>query len=178
MGMKFVMPEVVTSQFHLREGDTVADFGAGRGFFLRPLADVVGETGEVYLCEIQKELVEFVGEQIRLSGYTHAKTAWCDLEEAGGIPVKDGAFDAGILVNTLFQLEDKEAAAVEMVRTVRPGGKLLVIDWTDTVTGMGPGPDQLVSLADCAALFESHGCILEREFEAGAHHYGVAFRKV
>lgn len=33
---KFVIPEVVTSQFLLREGDAVADFGAGSGFFLKP----------------------------------------------------------------------------------------------------------------------------------------------
>jgi len=176
--MKFVVPEVVTSQFHLREGDSVADFGAGRGFFLRPLADVVGDSGSVYLCEIQKDLIEHVGEQIRLSGYTHAKTAWCDLEENAGIPVADSTFDAGILVNTLFQLEDKQTAIAEMVRTVRPGGKVLVIDWTDTVPGMGPTPDRVVSQGDCTALFESHGCIFEREFDAGAHHYGLAFRKV
>lgn len=176
--MKFVVPETVTSQFHLREGDKVADFGAGRGFFLRPLADVVGASGEVYLCEIQKSLVEFVGEQIRESGVTHAKTAWCDLEESGGIPVADHSFDAGILVNTLFQLQDKQTAVMEMVRTVRVGGKIMVIDWTDTVPGMGPTPDHLVTQGDCASLFESHGCVLEREFEAGAHHYGLAFRVV
>ena len=176
--MKFVIPEVVTSQFHLREGDKVADFGTGRGFFLRPLAEAVTPEGEVYFCEIQKELVEFVGEQVRLAGYGHAKTMWCDLEEPNGIDIPDSTLDAGILVNTLFQLEDRETAIKEMLRTIRSGGKFLVIDWSDSVAGMGPSPDKLISVADCTNLLESNGCILDREFPAGGHHYGLAFRKV
>lgn len=176
--MKFVMPEVVTSQFHLREGDAVADFGAGRGFFLRPLAETVGVEGQVHLCEIQKELVELVGEQIRLAGYQQAQVAWCDLEEAGGIPIADGVLDAAIVVNTLFQIEDKSTALAEMLRTLRSGGKLFVIDWSNTVPGLGPTADHLVTAADCTTLVESVDCVFERDFPAGEHHYGLAFRKV
>lgn len=156
----------------------MADFGTGRGFFLKPLAEAVTPEGEVYLCEIQKKLVEFLGEQVRLSGYAHAKTMWCDLEEAGGIPIPDDTLDAGILVNTLYQLEDKSAALNEMLRTMRRGAKFLVIDWTTSVAGLGPTADLLVSKEDCTNLFESHGCVFEREFPAGEHHYGLAFRKV
>lgn len=176
--MKFVIPEVVASQFHLREGDKVADFGAGRGFFLRPLADAVTAEGEVYLCEIQKELVEFVGEQARMGGYNYIKPIWCDLEESGGIHIEDGLLDVGILVNTLFQIEDKETSVKEMVRTIRSGGKFMVVDWSDTVPGLGPTPDNVISAADCTNLVESNGCVFERGFQAGEHHYGLAFRKV
>lgn len=176
--MKFVMPEVVTSQFHLREGDKVADFGTGRGFFVKPLCDAVTAEGEVFFCEIQKDLIEFVDEQIRLTGNNHAKTVWCDIEETDGIPVPSGTLDAGIVVNTLYQFEDRAAAVTEMLRTIRSGGKLLVIDWTDTVPGLGPTLDRIISKADCVNLLESHGCVLDREFPAGEHHYGLAFRKV
>lgn len=176
--MKFVIPDVVTSQFHLRPGDKVADFGTGRGFFVRPLSDVVTAEGEVYFCEIQKELVEFVGEQIRLMGYGHAKTMWCDLEEVNGISLPDGALDAGIIVNTLYQIEDRETAITEMLRTIRSGGKFMVVDWSETVPGLGPSLDRLLSAADCTNLLELHGCVLDREFPAGDHHYGLAFRKV
>lgn len=176
--MKFVIPEVVVSQFHLREGDKVADFGTGRGFFVRSLCNAVGEEGEAYFCEIQKTLVEFVSNQIRQSGCAQAKTMWCDLEEAGGIPIPDNCLDVGILVNTLFQLEDKNTAVIEMLRTIRNGGKFFVIDWTESVAGLGPNQDHLIPQQACIDLLESHGCVLEREFPAGEHHYGLAFRKV
>ena len=176
--MKFVVPQDVTSQFHLREGDKVADFGAGRGFFLVPLAEAVGSTGQVHLCEIQKDLVHVVGEAIRKHGYQQAQVAWCDLEEAGGIPIGDAALDAAIVVNTLFQIEDKQAALTEMVRTLRRGAKFFVIDWTDGGAGLGPSPARLVLPPDCIDLVEAAGCVFEREFPAGAHHYGLAFRVV
>ena len=171
------MPEVVTSQFHLREGDKVADFGAGRGFFLRPLADTVTAEGEVYLCEIQKQLIEVVTEQARLGGYTNVKPVWCDLEEPNGISIPDAVLDAGILVNTLYVIENHDAAIQEMLRTLRPGGKFMIVDWTETVPGLGPSLDRLIAATDCTNLLESHGAVFEREFPAGEHHYGLAFRK-
>lgn len=176
--MQFVIPETVTTQFHLREGDKVADFGAGRGFFLKPLCNAVGVTGEVHLCEIQRDLVDQVGQQILNEHLPHASVVWCDLEEEKGIPIDDAVLDAAIIVNTLFQIEDKEVAVQEMLRTLRPGGKLFVIDWSDVEKTLGPNVSQMVSTADCEALFTTHGCVLDRSFPAGAHHYGLAFRKL
>ena len=176
--MRFVIPDVVASQFHLREGDTVADFGAGSGYFVKVLGQTVGPEGLVYACEIQKSLVEKIGEHARTLGLENVRPLWCDLEEPGGSKVPDGVLDAGIVVNTLFQLEDRETAVLEMRRTLRTGGKLLVIDWTEGAAGMGPQPDRLVSADDCKALFESHGFVFERDFPAGEHHYGLAFRAI
>jgi ubiquinone/menaquinone biosynthesis C-methylase UbiE len=86
--------------------------------------------------------------------------------------------DAALLANTLFMIEDKPAGIKEMSRTVRSGGKFFVIDWTESFAGMGPAPENVVTAADTTALFESNGFVLDREFDAGEHHYGLAFRKV
>lgn len=173
----FVVPEVVVSHFHLKDGDVVADFGAGSGHFLRALAKRVG-TGRVYACEIQKILVEKISYQVQTLGLTNVYPLWCDLEEPTGIKIQEGALDAAILVNTLFQIEDKEAAIQEMGRTIRSGGSLFVIDWTDSSGGLGPRQDHLVSALEATALCESNNFILERHFPAGSHHYGLAFRKI
>ena len=42
---RFVVPEVVSTHFHIKEGDIVADFGAGSGFFLKILSKAVGSEG-------------------------------------------------------------------------------------------------------------------------------------
>ena len=176
--MKFVIPDVVASQFHLREGDKVGDFGAGSGFFIKILSDLVGSEGRVYACEIQKVLVEKLGDQVRLQGLDNVELLWCDLEEANASKIATDTLDAGIMVNTLYQFEEREAAAVEIRRILRTGGKLMIVDWSETVPGLGPTPDRLLTQEDCKALFESHGFIFERDFPAGEHHYGLAFRAV
>ena len=178
IGGRFVVPQVVATHFHLHKGDSVADFGAGSGFFLKALSDAVGHEGKVFACEIQKQLVEKLGEQSRAQNLTNIHPLWCDLEEANGIKVGDGELDAAMLINTLFQIEDKDTAIKEMGRTVRSGGKFFVIDWTESFAGMGPSPEHVVTAADATALFEANGFVLDRDFPTGDHHYGLAFRKV
>jgi len=175
---RFVVPEVVSTHFHIKEGDIVADFGAGSGFFLKILSKAVGSEGRVYACEIQKHLVEKIGEFIRLNNLSNVHPLWCDLEEINGIKINDNSLDAGLLVNTLFQFEKKEAAIKEIRRTLRQGGVLHVIDWSESFGGLGPRPQDVITKDRAIALFESLEFMLEREYEAGDHHYGFAVRKL
>ncbi|MCA9368003.1 methyltransferase domain-containing protein [Candidatus Kaiserbacteria bacterium] len=177
IGGQFVQPVKAVSHFHLKPGDVVADYGAGSGFFLKALTEAVGETGKVYAVEIQKALVEKLGEQAHLQGLTTVHPLWCDLEEVGGIKIADGELDAVILVNTLFLIEDKATAITEMLRTLRRGGQFIIIDWTESFGSMGPQPGHIISKTDAIALLETHGCTFEREFPAGDHHYGVVCKK-
>jgi ubiquinone/menaquinone biosynthesis C-methylase UbiE len=173
----FVAPEIVVSHFHIKDGDVIADFGAGSGYFLPELSRRAG-SGRVYACEIQKPLVEKIGDQARQLGLHNIHPLWCDLEEMNGIRIKDDAVDVGVLANTLFQIEDKETAVLEMARTIHRGGRLIVVDWTDSFNGMGPAAYHVVDAQAATALLESHGFVLELTFPAGSHHYGLAFRKI
>jgi len=174
---RFVQPEVVTSHFYLRPGDAVADLGAGSGYFLQNLVDGVTETGTVYACEIQRPLVEKLGELVRREGWSNVQSLWCDLEEAGGVPLADNAVDVAILINTLFQFDNKASAIQEACRIIRPGGKLYIVDWSESYQGMGPTADMLVSEQAATDLGEANGFSLETTYPAGDHHYGLAFRK-
>ena len=173
---RFVVPEVVVTNFHLRPGDKVADFGAGRGFFIKALSTQVGREGTVYALEIQKQLVEAIGELVRLEHLGNVSPIWCDIEELNGSKVPTDILDAAIVVNSLFQMEDKATALQEIKRTLRPGGKLFIIDWSESFGGLGPHPDQVLSEGAARAQVEQQGFVFERSFDAGDHHYGLAFR--
>jgi ubiquinone/menaquinone biosynthesis C-methylase UbiE len=175
---RFVDPSKVVSHFYLREGDVIADYGAGSGFFAEILASKVGSTGRVYACDIQKDLVDKVGVLARTKGLSMIDPLWCDLEEERGLKINDGILDAGIMVNVLFQLENKHIALQEVNRTLRSGGKFFLIDWSESFGGLGPQPDEVVSMGQAQALVEEHGFVYERTFDAGDHHYGLAFRKI
>jgi ubiquinone/menaquinone biosynthesis C-methylase UbiE len=175
---KFVVPEIVATHFHLKEGDSVADFGAGSGYYLKALSASVGLSGKVYACEIQKPLVEKLGDFARLNGLPNITTLWCDLEEMNGIKIKDNTLDAGILVNTLFQIGDKVTALAEMRRVLRPGAALHIIDWSESFGGLGPQVAAVVTKAMAIDLLETHGFAFEHEFPTGEHHYGFSARKI
>lgn len=174
---RFVQPEIVLSHFHLRPGETVADFGAGRGYFLPHLSRAVEASGLVYAIEVQKNLVEAAGDTVRQEGLENVRVQWCDLEEENGTRLQTNGIDAGCIINTLFQLEDKPAALTEIARTLVSGGRLFVIDWSESFNHLGPEPAAVVTETDVRALVETAGLVFERSFDAGAHHYGLAFRK-
>ncbi|MCA9361309.1 class I SAM-dependent methyltransferase [Candidatus Kaiserbacteria bacterium] len=174
---RFVEPSVVTSHFLLREGDVVADFGAGSGFFVEILSRAVGPQGVVHALEIQKELVEKIGDIARQKGLANVNPKWCDIESLNGTGLPDESLDVAIMVNTLFQFEDKPTGLREVERTLHAGGKFILIDWSESFGGIGPQIDQVLNKNDARALAEGVGFTFEREFDAGDHHYGLAFRK-
>ncbi len=173
----FSNPEKICSHFHLKEGDRVADLGAGSGRYMQPLADAVGEGGRVYLCDIQKELVESLGNHAQDLHLKNVRTLWCDIEAVKGIKLNDGTLDAVLLSNILFQIEDKEQAVAEIYRIHRKGGRLFIIDRTDSFGGLGPTSDSIMTEDMARRLFETSGFSFDRDFPAGDNHYGIALRK-
>lgn len=175
---RFVVPEQVASHFHIREGDSVADLGAGSGYFIPELSKRVGSSGKVYACEIQKQLVEKIGAIASTKNLHNVHPLWCDIEVSNGLKLPDAAVDIGVLVNTLFALEEKEVAVIEIGRVLRSGAKLFVIDWTESFGGLGPTPEMVIDAPAATALFEANGFVLDAEYPSGDHHYGLQFRKL
>jgi ubiquinone/menaquinone biosynthesis C-methylase UbiE len=174
---RFVEPETVVSHFHLREGDVVADFGAGSGYYIEPIARAIGQGGRLYACDIQKDLIDKITDLARKKGLGWVHPLWCDLEEAGGVKIPDESVDCGIIINTLFQLENRRAALLEISRVIRRGGKLIIVDWSESFGGLGPAENDVLTEQDARSLCENFGFVYERSFDAGDHHYGVALRK-
>ena len=173
--MAFISPENAVSHFHLHEGDAVSDFGAGSGWFARALSHAVGRTGKVYAFEIQKPLVERVARLAEQEHLDNIEVLWCDLEAEHGCKLQDGRLDAGVLADTLSQLTDKGSALEEIRRMLRKGGKLLVIDWSET-SGVSPKASVMLPEVQAKTLVEKHHFNFVRSFPAGDHHYGLAFQ--
>ncbi len=175
---RFVEPKSATSHFHIREGDVVLDVGAGSGYFTPHLSIAAGESGKVYASEIQKNLVDTLNDFITSSNIKNVIPLWSNIEKPNGVQIKDAEIDIVVMVNTLFQLEHKEQALKEISRVLRVGGKVCVIDWSESFSGLGPTDEMVFDQKSAEALFESSGFVVESTFPSGDHHYGVTFRKV
>lgn len=174
--MSFAVPEMIASHFHMRAGDRIADLGAGSGHFTRALSHLVGSTGTVFAVDIQRQLAESITAKARKERLANVESIWGDLEAIGGTKIADASLDAVLLSNTLSMIEDKVTTLKECLRILRRGGKLFIVDWTDSFRGMGPRPDMVLNETEAKKLLESHGFVLERTFPAGTHHYGLSFR--
>lgn len=175
MTQHFSTPKDIVLQLGLREGMKVADLGAGSGHYARAAAAIVGHSGRVYAVDVQEDVLK----HLKLNAHAHhqsiIETVWGNIEAHAGSHLKEHSLDAVILANTLFQLEHKEAAVAEIQRVLKPGGKLLVIDWAGSYGGIGPSPSHVITEHDAEALFIGAGFHKTKSLRGGPHHYGSMF---
>lgn len=173
----FADPLHIVEQFDIQSGARVADLGAGSGALALAAARAVGDAGRVYAIDVQKDLLERLKKEARAARLHNLEVVWGDAEKQDGTHLKDGAVDAVILSNVLFQLEDKAGATREAARILKKGGKALVVDWSDSFGRMGPDPANVVPEQTARSLFEENGFQFVKSINAGVHHYGMIFRK-
>jgi len=173
----FSDPRHNIEQLGLSDHNIVADFGAGSGFYAIEAARAVAPHGRVYAIDVQKELLERLKKQGHALHIKNIEILTGDLEKIGGSKVREGLCDTVIVSNVLFMIEDKKAFLTEAKRILKPSGRLLLIDWSASFSHMGPHHDHVIYKDDAMKLVSSHGFAFEREIHAGAHHYGMIFRK-
>lgn len=171
----FADPKSTVLQMGLHEGMKVGDLGAGSGHYTLAAAAIVGSTGRVYAVDVQEELLAPLQREAAARKLRNIETVWGDIERSGGTLLRDHALDAVILSNTLFQLDDPKAAIKEIKRILKPGGKLLLVDWAGDYAGMGPSKERIVTEHAAEELFITGGFHKAKSFRAGPHHYSVVF---
>jgi len=170
-------PVVTLAACNLQTTDTVADFGAGSGFVAHAAAALVPH-GQVFAIEINRDIVARFTREVEENKIKNIHTLWGDIEVKDGSGLKDASVDFVILSNVLFHLDDKTGCVNEASRVLKPGGRLLVVDWTESFAGMGPAPHHVFTQELAEALFGSLGYTkLSDKIPSGEHHYGVLFRK-
>jgi ubiquinone/menaquinone biosynthesis C-methylase UbiE len=173
----FSDPRHNLDQLGLRDGAIVADLGAGSGFYSIEAAKMVAHTGKVYAVDLQKDLLERLKREANRLHVRNIEIIAGNLEKLGGSKLRESSCDAAIASNILFMLDDKKSFLIEAKRILKHGGRLLIIDWSASFSQMGPHPDHVVYKDDALKLALSAGFELDREIHAGAHHYGMIFRR-
>jgi ubiquinone/menaquinone biosynthesis C-methylase UbiE len=173
----FANPEENIGRLYLKEGEKVADFGAGTGTYAIAAGKKVGGDGKVYAVEVQDTLLPRIANAAREAGLSNIKPLWGDIEELGGTAIPDQSLNAVVLSNILFQVEDMKGVVGEVARVLKRGGRVLVVEWKGSFNNLGPAPDAIVSPNTVEELFVRSGFTEKEHFDAGAYHYAFIFEK-
>lgn len=123
--------EGVLARADLQPGERVLDLGTGTGAVAEQAARAVGPRGEVVGVDISAAMLALARRRAEESGLGHLRYA----EGRGeALPAADGAFDVLLASLSLMYVIDRAAAAREMARVLRPGGRLVAAVWA--------GPDR------------------------------------
>ncbi len=110
----------------LRPGDRVLDVASGSGDLAQAFARRVGPTGEVWATDINRSMLERGRDRLVDAGCL-APAVQCDAE---WLPFPAASFDCVAVGFGLRNMTNKEAALADMTRVLRPGGRLLVLEFS------------------------------------------------
>lgn len=173
----FAHPHRNVSALGIEPGMHVADFGSGSGAYVLAMAEALDNTGHIYAVDVQRDLLKRTLNEVTKKKYKNVSVIWADLERPGSSKIADDFLDLVLISNLLFQVEEKEMVLREAQRVLKPSGLLAVIDWSDSYEGLGPHRSAVITKAEGKVLAENEGFEFIREFKAGAHHWGMLFRR-
>jgi demethylmenaquinone methyltransferase/2-methoxy-6-polyprenyl-1,4-benzoquinol methylase len=120
-----------------RRGERVLDVAAGSADLARAIARRVGPEGEVWLADLNRRMLER-GRDRMLDAGTVSPAVQCDAER---LPFPAGYFDCVTVAFGLRNMTDKDAALREMTRVLKPGGRLVVLEFSKVWKPLEPAYD-------------------------------------
>jgi demethylmenaquinone methyltransferase/2-methoxy-6-polyprenyl-1,4-benzoquinol methylase len=118
-------------QLRLRPGGSALDVCCGTGDLAIELRRRVGSSGQVTACDFSEPMLDIARSKAREQGYPEIRFEWAD---ALDLPYPDAAFDAVTVGFGARNLADLAAGITEMVRVLRPGGRLGILEITQPTT--------------------------------------------
>ena len=120
-----------------RPGERVLDVAGGSGDLARSLARRVSPGGEVWLTDLNRRMLER-GRDRMLDAGVLAPAVQCDAER---LPFPEGYFDCVTVAFGLRNMTRKDAALAEMTRVLKPGGRLVVLEFSRVWKPLEPAYD-------------------------------------
>ncbi len=110
-------PTEIIAAMEISSGMTVADIGAGTGYFVPHLLRAVGTAGRVIAIDADPELVAHLRHRFAGSNV-----------EASGAALSDASVDRVLIVDVWHHLHDRAEFATRLRRALKPGGRVCIVD--------------------------------------------------
>jgi ubiquinone/menaquinone biosynthesis C-methylase UbiE len=154
-------PELVMDVLKIADSATVADIGAGSGFFTVRLARRVGPNGLVYAEDIQQPMLESIKRRVSREGLKNVVTR---LGTATDTNLPKGVLDA-VLVVDVYQEVEESSNRVQFLRqlanTLKPQGRIGIVNYKPGEGG--PGPERRLDRAAVESEVKTAGLrVLDR----------------
>ncbi|MGO9484336.1 MAG: class I SAM-dependent methyltransferase [Rhodomicrobium sp.] len=164
-------PEEVVDALNLKPGSSVADIGAGTGYFAVRIAKRASQ-GKVFAADIEPDMVRYLGER---AGREHL---------ANIVPVQAGAdaanlpepVDLILVVDTYHHIGNRIEYFAKLQASLRPGGRLVIIDFKADSPN-GPPPQHRIPPERAAEELRAAGYTLSETHTILPRQYFLVFQK-
>jgi predicted methyltransferase len=128
-------PGRIMDALGIADGSTVADVGAGGGWFSIRLARRVGPNGMVFAEDVQREMIDAIERRVRREGLRNVRPV-LGRDDDPGLP--EGRLDAVLMVDAYYEVQDRVSLLRRIRAALKPNGRVGIVDFRKD--GGGPGP--------------------------------------
>lgn len=166
-------PAEVTTLMGIAPGQTVADLGTGTGYFLPYLSVAVGASGHVLALDSEPAMIEHVRARVAREGIANVEARAVTPDDPG---LAAESVDHVLVVDTWHHFGDRAAYARRLRDALRPGGSLVVVDFTQE-SSHGPPVEARVLAETVAQELTQAGLVAEIVSETLPDQYVVRGRR-
>jgi predicted methyltransferase len=165
-------PDEVMKALALRPGETVADIGAGSGYFTLRFARAVGPTGRVYAVDVSPDMIRHLNRRVRDEKVANVVSV---LSDSGDPLLPDASVDRFVVVNTWHHVDERPSYLALMKRMLKPGGQVVHVDFHKRDLPVGPPPEMKIARGDLVREMEAAGFRLAAEHSFLPYQYFLVF---
>jgi protein-L-isoaspartate O-methyltransferase len=139
------------------EGSTVADVGAGSGYFTERLAKLVGPSGRVYATDIQEGMLELAARRLQRAGLQNVTLV---LGEPANPRLIAASIDLILMVDVYHELGDPMTVLRHLREALKPTGRLVLIEYKGEDPTIPILPSHKMTVAQAKLEVEHEGFVL------------------
>ena len=134
-------PDQIMDALGIADGSTVADIGAGAGWFTIILARRVGPNGTVYAEDVQRQMLEAVRRRVSREGLLNVQGR---LGTTTDPRLPERAIDAILVVDMYSEVDvdDRVTFLRNLARALKPNGRIGIVNYKPGQGGPGPSPTE------------------------------------
>jgi ubiquinone/menaquinone biosynthesis C-methylase UbiE len=166
-------PDEVVRALGLRPGDTVGEIGAGPGYFTLRLARAVGPSGRVLAVDVVPELMAVLRQRLEAAGLGNVTPI---LAEPRDPHLPEAGCDLVLVVDSFHHFPDGTAYLRGLASRLRPGGRIVNLDFHKREMPVGPPVENKVSREEFLAAAQEAGLAVVEEKDFLPYQYFLVLR--
>jgi ubiquinone/menaquinone biosynthesis C-methylase UbiE len=167
-------PAALVAALAIRPGDTVADIGAGTGYFNRHFAAAVGDSGRVLAADIEPGLIAHMEERARVEGTPQVRPVLAAPDD----PHLPAGVDLLFLCNTYHHIDGRRAYFDRLRAGLAAGARLVVVDFRPGDLPVGPPPEHRLAPAQVVSELAAASYAFADSLAILPFQYVLIFRPV
>lgn len=151
-------PDAVVAALRLKGDETLADVGAGSGYFTFRFAKALPR-GKVVAIDIDPEMIRHVHHAVMTGGVRNVQAVLADPKDPG-VPA---AADVVFVCDVLHHVEGRGAWLGKLFAEMKPGARLIVVEFKEGKLPEGPPEAMKIPKSRLTAMLRAAGFVLERD---------------